>query len=74
MCLGVPGKILTIDGFSATVDFWGTQKTVLLHLVDTPVEVGDWVLDHVGYAVRKVEPEDLEPMLAMYAELRAAQP
>ena len=43
MCLGVPGKILSInnDGDIATVDFWGMRRQVRLDIVDEPVKVGD---------------------------------
>jgi hydrogenase expression/formation protein HypC len=74
MCLGVPGKILSIDGDVATVDFWGVQKQVLLHIVDVPVEVGDYILNHVGYAIRKIPAEDIEGTLSMYDELLTGKP
>ena len=38
MCLGVPGKIVSVNGLVATVDFFGVQKQVNLHIVDEPVE------------------------------------
>ena len=41
MCLGVPGRIVSIQGDVAIVDFFGVQKQVLLHIVDEPVLVGD---------------------------------
>jgi hydrogenase expression/formation protein HypC len=69
MCLGVPGKILSIEGDVAMVDFFGVQKQVLLHIVDEPVVVGDYILNHVGYAIRKIQAEDIEGTLAMYDEL-----
>jgi hydrogenase expression/formation protein HypC len=34
MCLGVPGKIVEIDGLAATVDFFGVRRTVRLDVVD----------------------------------------
>lgn len=74
MCLGVPGRIISIDGHVATVDFWGVQKTVLLHIVDEPVVVGDYILNHVGYAIRKIPAEDIEGTLAMYDELLNGKP
>jgi hydrogenase expression/formation protein HypC len=72
MCLGVPGKVVTVDGFLATVDFWGVQKQVNLAIVDEPVVPGDYILNHVGYAIRKIPAEDIEATLAMYDELLAA--
>lgn len=71
MCLGVPGRILEIDpnGFTATVDFFGVRRVVRLELVDEPVAAGDYVLNHVGYAIRRIPAEDIEGTLALYERL-----
>lgn len=74
MCLGVPGKIVSINGLVATVDFFGVQKQVNLHIVDEPVQVGDYVLNHVGYAIRKIPAEEIEATVAMYTELLDGPP
>jgi hydrogenase expression/formation protein HypC len=74
MCLGVPGKVIAVDGLVATVDFWGARKQVRLDVVDQPVAPGDYVLNHVGYAIRRIAPEDIGDTLALYDELlRAAE-
>jgi hydrogenase expression/formation protein HypC len=75
MCLGVPGKVIAIDGLSATVDFFGVRKELRLDVVDEPVQVGDYVLNHVGYAIRRIPPEEVEETLALFDQvLRAAAP
>lgn len=74
MCLGVPGKVVSIDGLVATVDFWGVQKQVHLHIVDEPVVPGDYILNHVGYAIRKIPAEDIEATLALYDQLLDGKP
>lgn len=74
MCLGVPGKIVSISGDVATVDFFGVQKQVLLHIVDEPVVPGDYILNHVGYAIRKIPQDEIEGTLAMYDELLNGKP
>lgn len=74
MCLGVPGKIVSVNGLVATVDFFGVQKQVNLHIVDEPVVVGDYILNHVGYAIRKIPLEDVEGTVAMYQELIDGKP
>ena len=66
MCLGVPGQVLSIDGASAVVDFWGVRRRVALDIVDEPVAVGDHVLVHVGFAIRRIAPEDLAETLAFF--------
>ena len=74
MCLGVPGKVIEIKGDVATVDFWGVRREVRLEIVDEPVAPGDYILNHVGFAIRRIPPEDIEITLALYDEiLRAAE-
>ena len=69
MCLGVPGLVTEIDDLTAVVDFWGVRRRVRLDLVDEPVAVGDYVLNHVGFAIRRIPPEDVQTTLALYEEL-----
>jgi hydrogenase expression/formation protein HypC len=69
MCLGVPGLVLEVDQFTAVVDFWGVKRRVRLDLVDEPVSVGDYVLNHVGFAIRRIPPEDVETTLSLYEQL-----
>lgn len=73
MCLSVPGKVVSIDGMVAMVDFFGVRRSVLLHLVDAPVEPGDYVLNHVGYAISRIPPAEAEATLALYRELLSAE-
>jgi hydrogenase expression/formation protein HypC len=62
MCLAIPGRILSIEGEdlafrTAQVDFCGVQRTV--NLAYTPeVLAGDFILAHVGFAVRRVPEEE----------------
>ena len=69
MCLGVPGRVISIDGDIALVDFWGVTKPVRLDVVDAPVAPGDYVLNHVGFAIRRIPPEEIGETLALYDEL-----
>ena len=69
MCLGVPGKVLEVDGLVATVDFWGVRKQVRLETVDEPVAPGDYILNHVGFAIRRIPPEEIGETLALYETL-----
>jgi hydrogenase expression/formation protein HypC len=71
MCLGVPGRVVDIDdlGLVATVDFFGVRRQVRLELVDQPVAPGDYILNHVGYAIRRIPEDDIEGTLALYEQL-----
>lgn len=74
MCLGVPGQIVSIEGVTAVADFRGVRRHVALDIVDEPVAVGDHVLVHVGFAIRRIAPEDLEETLAFFDALAASEP
>jgi hydrogenase expression/formation protein HypC len=69
MCLGVPGKVLAVDGLVATVDFFGVRKELRLDIVDEPVGVGDYVLNHVGFAIRRIPPEEVQETLALFEQI-----
>jgi hydrogenase expression/formation protein HypC len=71
MCLGVPGRILSIstDGLSAQVDFFGVKKELRLDIVDVPVQVGDYVLNHVGFAIRRIPPEEVGVTLELFDQI-----
>jgi len=69
MCLGVPGKIVSVNGPVAVVDFWGVRREVSLDIVDEPVGPGDYILNHVGFAIRRIPEEDIRETLSMYEGL-----
>jgi hydrogenase expression/formation protein HypC len=69
MCLGVPGRIVEMDGLFATVDFFGVRRTVRLDVVDEPVSPGDYILNHVGFAIRRIPEKEIGETLALYEEL-----
>jgi hydrogenase expression/formation protein HypC len=69
MCLGVPGLVIEVDELSALVDFWGVRRRVRLDLVDEPVHPGDYILNHVGFAIRRILPDDVTTTLALYEQL-----
>lgn len=71
MCLGIPGQIVSIDGLSAVVEFWGVRRTVRLDVIDDAVKPGDYVLNHVGFAIRRIPADAVEETLALYDELLA---
>ena len=74
MCLGAPGRVISLDGDTALVDFFGVRRSVALDIVDEPVAPGDHVLVHVGFAIRRIAPEDVAETLAFFASLPDEQP
>ncbi|MCU0813997.1 MAG: HypC/HybG/HupF family hydrogenase formation chaperone [Burkholderiaceae bacterium] len=69
MCLALPVRVVErLDGDLAVVDLDGIRKEISLALVDD-VQVGDYVILHVGYALAKLDPDEAERTLALFAEL-----
>ena len=66
MCLGLPGRIVSMSGKTARVDFWGSVRTVKLDAMKEAIMPGDYVIDHAGYAVRRIPDEDVADTLALY--------
>lgn len=72
MCLAIPAKIISIDNAMATVSIDNIQVEVSLALVDDVV-VGDYVLVHVGYALNKIDQDEAQKTLALFAEAGLSQ-
>lgn len=66
MCLGVPGRVVEVRGETAIVDFWGVRRETRLDVVDEPVTPGDYILNHVGFAIRKIPASEIGETLALY--------
>lgn len=72
MCLGIPGKVLEIYEADGTrmgkVDFSGIQKEVCLaYLPD--IQVGDYTIVHVGFAITQLDEASALETLAMFNEM-----
>jgi hydrogenase expression/formation protein HypC len=67
MCLGIPGEVVEIVDLSeslAKIDVSGVQRIISVKLLaDEGVDVGDWVLVHVGFAMSKID--ELEAQLTL---------
>lgn len=76
MCLAVPGKVLDIeerDGTRmATVDFGGVVKEVCLEYVPD-LQVGEYAIVHVGFALQRLDEESARQTLALFEELGLLQ-
>jgi hydrogenase expression/formation protein HypC len=69
MCLAIPARVEEMTGAdTAIVNLGGVRKEISLALVED-VAVGDYVIVHVGYALQKLDPEEAERTLLMFAEM-----
>jgi len=69
MCLAIPARITELrDDGMATVDVGGVQQEVCIELLED-VNLGDYVIMHVGYALHKLDPEEAARTLELFEEL-----
>jgi len=74
MCLAIPARVVEmLTGDQAVVDIGGVQKEVSLALLED-VNEGDYVIVHVGFALNKLDPEEAERTLALFAEIGNLDP
>lgn len=72
MCLAVPGRIVDVRDERgtrmATIDFDGIRKEICLaYLPD--MEVGDYAIVHVGFAISRVDEASALETLQMFRDL-----
>ncbi len=67
MCIAIPGKIISIEGDLAQVDFKGNKVNVSLGLVDA--KVGQYVLVHAGCAIEVLEKEQALEIIDLFTEV-----
>jgi len=73
MCLGIPMQIKSIDGFTAQCEAKGVTRDVSLFMMqDDKLEVDDYVVVHVGYAIQKISPQEAETAWELYDQMLAA--
>jgi hydrogenase expression/formation protein HypC len=52
-------KVVRIDGYNAHCEAKGVGRDVsLFMMLNEDINVGDFVMVHVGYAIQKVTPQD----------------
>ena len=74
MCLGIPMRVVECDGFMARCEAKGIERTVSLFLLQhEPVEPGDHVMVHVGYAIQKMSEAEALSAWELYDEMFAAE-
>ncbi len=74
MCLGIPMQIKSIDGFLARCEAKGVERDVSLFMMqDDKLEVGDFIVVHVGYAIQKISQQEAQTAWELYDEMLAAE-
>jgi hydrogenase expression/formation protein HypC len=74
MCLGIPGRVVSVEQnalgiTSGKVDFGGVLKHVCLAYVPG-VEVGDYVVVHVGFAISRIDEHEAQEVFRFLREMQ----
>ncbi len=72
MCLAIPSKVIEINQEEniAVVDTFGTKRQASLNMMEEgEVQVGDYVLIHIGFVMEKIDEEYAKESLKTYQEI-----
>jgi len=72
MCLSIPSKVVRIsdDKTMCTVDTMGVQRDAnLMMMGDDEIQLGDYVLLHIGFVMNKIDEEEAMVSIDTYKEI-----
>lgn len=72
MCLAIPGKIKSLSGTTAKVDFGGVARDVAVDLLPQ-AKTGDYVVVHAGFAIQLLDEKEAEATLELFREIYGQQ-
>ena len=68
MCIAIPSKIVKIENNIGIIDVDGVQRQASLLLLEDP-EVGEYVIVHAGFAIKKIDEEAAMETLKVLREV-----
>lgn len=74
MCLAVPAEVIAIVDQVATcrVGEGDTTVTASLMVLDEEIVIGDYLIIHAGFAIRKLDPLEAKQTLQILRDVMAA--
>ena len=72
MCLSIPSKVVKIsdDKTMCTVDTMGVQRDAnLMMMEEDDVQIGDYVLLHIGFVMNKIDEDEALASIETYKEI-----
>jgi len=74
MCLGIPMQIKSIEGFTARCEAKGVERDVSLFMMqEDKLEIDDFIVVHVGYAIQKISEQEAQTAWELYDEMLAGE-
>ena len=68
MCLGIPMKIVKIDGDEGIVESGGLKKKANFSLMKS-AKIGDYILLHAGFAIEKIKDSEAKKTIKLLKSL-----
>lgn len=68
MCVGIPGRVLKVEGRMAVIEVGGATRDIALDLLDGVIP-GDYVIAHAGFAIHKVDEAEAMKTLEILREI-----
>ncbi len=68
MCLGVPMRVVSIDGTDIVAEIDGVRRAASLMVLDEAVREGDYVIVHAGFAIARLDEAEAEETLRLMRE------
>ena len=68
MCLAVPAKVISINGYSAQADMMGNMTSADISLLEN-VQIGDYIMIHAGFAIQKYDETEAMATLDLLREM-----
>jgi len=70
MCLGIPMQVSSIEGVIARCSAKGIDRDVNLFMLQHEnIAIGDYVMVHVGYAIKKIMPAEAHTSWELYDQM-----
>ena len=70
MCLGIPMQIMAIDGYTAHCEARGVVRDVSLFMLQGEnLEAGDYIVVHLGDAIRKTTAQEARTAWELYNQM-----
>ena len=76
MCLSIPSQVVQLhhEDNCVTVDTLGVQRRVSCMLLEEPLNLGDYVLLHIGFVMSKIDEEEAQASLESFRQMVALMP
>ncbi len=69
MCLGLPAKVVSIEGNSGNVEMMGVTNKISIEIFEN-VKVGDYDLVHAGCAIQDLDEEEALRTIDIFNEIK----